>query len=216
MSDNKNMFNNLLTLFTIVTLLTIQSGCTSTKALLSSTNYVDEFSSFYLSEDGKKIVVFTDNYHYIIDTPKNLVEVLNSSYAKELTPRFDGFVIDNENNIVGNIQLSLKYDDSRREIMDLAMSHGFIRTDIKWLTFRRQFPGKRYLSNGIKPERAHQELSKSYRVLIQSRNKDKQHKQSITGKIQDTPVSIAKDVVRIGAAAVVMPVFIGCAVKGCN
>jgi hypothetical protein len=187
------------------------TGCTQTKALLDASNYTEKFSAFYLSDDGKNLIIFTDDYHYVFGTPKDLVKVLDALYAKEMSVKFREFHVKEDNSIYGFINFSLKHSLSNKAIMDAAYSDGFARTHPEWITKNMRLTGMRYQSLGIKPKMAPRKLQKSYRVLIKGGGATG----SLASKISETPITLIEDVVRIGEAAVVMPVFIGCAIKAC-
>ena len=215
-SKGINVVKNKCIIF-IIALLLILAGCSSTQELLNSSNYTERFSSFYMSDDGSKLIIFTDDYHYIFKTPKNFIEVLGSSYAKELIIGFDVFWVKEDNSIYGRVKFKLKRDwENKRAVMNEANADGFLWSAPNWFSQSMYLAGVRYQSKGDKPQEPPQALSKRYRVLIKSLNKDKKTKHSLAGKIQDTPITIAKDVVNIGGAALVMPVFIGCAIAGCE
>jgi hypothetical protein len=198
-------------LFLWISLLAMLSGCSQTRALLDASNYTEEFSAFYLSDDGKNLIIFTDDYHYVFGTPKDLVKVLDALYAKEMSVKFGEFHVVEDNSMYGFIDFSLKHDVSNKAIIDAAYSDGFARTHPNWITKHMRLAGMRYQSLGIKPKMAPRKLQKSYRVLIKGGNSTG----SMAGKISATPITLIEDVVKIGTATVVMPVFIGCAIKAC-
>lgn len=197
--------------FYSISLLLMISGCANAPS--GPPSYFERMSSVYISEDNKSLAVFTDDYHYIFDTPKKLSTIIRSGYADILKVKFNGFHVEKDNNISGDVNLMLRTSNTTKEQMTAAHSYGFTKIDANWLTYNAFLKGTRYKSMGIKPKFISHKLSRFYSVRISDVNLVR----GATSNAPKTPIVNLKNVMHIGQSALILGVFTVCAIKdGCT
>jgi hypothetical protein len=159
------------------------TGCLTAK-LYETREYDETAFAFVVTEDGSRLAVLGEKYHYIFDdispslkqillSPLNLRTVVVADLA-------DFYVRDNV--VTGNYTLSLS-DQASDEQRRSAIDAGFV---IPELTLSGHLKGVRYSAEGFPPTAQMQEFARKYVVSIGEQ-------QSTAAKILLTPVTVAAD-----------------------
>lgn len=180
-----------------------------TQSLFKEKSYNENISKIYLSGDDKKLIVISNEYHYIFGIPKALVATLKTSLHEFVTGTLGEMSVDGNNKTSINVGLLLKKDVPEAE-QKIALDSGFTRTgsDKKTISFNQHVKGVRYSSGGAKPPTDSVELNKNYTVHVTA----KLSKGQKAGKLLLTPLTITADgAVILGtilAAAVIIPTYL--------
>ncbi|MBN3788244.1 hypothetical protein [Burkholderia sp. Ac-20353] len=163
--------------------------------------YIESVSAFMITEDGKKLVVLGDQYHYIFDLPEQLRPVLMSSYRKSLRSSFYSFHADGSS-VTGHYRTALPQDASAAD-RQAAVADGFAETK-NGVVLDGEISGKRYTANGFAPMQntAAQAFNERYQVFITEPLSafDKGL------RLLATPVTVAADGVLVLGGIVLVPI----------
>lgn len=168
--------SKILALSLIISLLF--SSCAH-KALWSKKRYNESVKNFLISEDGKKLVVISQKYHYIFDIDKSLKQILLSKHKQNIIANFSTFELNKDRNINGSYYLKYeleKYFSEEEKITFDKNTNWLIKNGFKKhkdqfstnkiiYTFQSQLTGKRYIANNITVP--NNSFNKQYTIIIE-------------------------------------------------
>jgi hypothetical protein len=168
--------------------------------------YLDTVISFLITEDGSKLVVLGEKYHYIFDVSPSLKNVLLGPIRSELRAYFEIFHVTLDNKISGDYSLEL-LNDATDEQKNAAVDAGFTPGELA-LTLSGHLEGIRYSAEGFPPIGQAYKFNQQYIVEIQ----EEQSAANKAGKILATPIVILADGVLIltGVALVLLVIALRC------
>jgi len=186
----------------IATLL-VPTLCAST---LAAQSYKEEICSILMSEDGKKLIVATEKYHYIFDAPPVLMSALKGPLHKSLSASFSMFSVSANDMISGVVTITLP--KSTEEVLQTASNAGFTRNSEGGAFYSTRLRGERFSSGGIViPD--NYRLNQKYVIEIDTSATKAEHFSKVT------PLSIVAGVVFILAIPVFIAVLmVHCAING--
>lgn len=201
----KQLYANLI-LF-IILLLTI-TGCTYDLWAQKSREitYVEAISEILLSEDNQTLAVLSPLYHYLFKVETPLNNTLSSHFRSQLTADFSSFRVTLDQEITGQLVLSLPATLTVTELAD-AERIGFVANPsehyqqlVITLHGERYDAGKVLLPTGIQKP-----LNHHYQVTVIAETG-----LSTLEKIKSTPIALLGDALVIG----VIPLYpIGLLIK---
>ncbi|WP_296225550.1 hypothetical protein [Ralstonia sp. UBA689] len=157
---------------TVLPLLALNACAPVTKSLYSEISqkeyksYTENVSQILVASNGSKIVVLGSEYHYIIDTPPRLVEVLDSPLHPKVQAKMGQFNVTPESDMTGNFTLLLPAS-ANDEDQRLAQSFGFAKESSGRMTQSFKLSGKRYSAKGfVMPSALAKKFNQSYSVNI--------------------------------------------------
>ena len=166
------MKGKLILAATVLPLLGLGACAPVTKSLYSEIsqkeykNYTENVSQILVAANGSKIVVLGSQYHYILDTPPRLVEVMDSPLHPKVTARMEQFKVTPESDMTGGFTLSLPSDASSED-QRLAQSYGFSKNASGPMTQSFLLSGKRYSAKGFTmPSALAKKFNQTYSVQI--------------------------------------------------
>jgi hypothetical protein len=164
-----------------LTLLSV-TGC-FTPMLYKTRPYDETALSFLVTEDGSRLVVLGEKYHYILDDiSTSLKQILQSPLnlrAAVVVDLTDFYVKDNV--VTGNYTLWLS-DQASDEQRKSAIDAGFVTPDLR---MSGRLKGVRYSGEGFPPT-AQTQFARKYVVSVREQP-------STVAKILLTPVTVAAD-----------------------
>jgi flagellar basal body L-ring protein FlgH len=178
------------------------TGCVThelREKIRSDASYTEEISSVLMSEDGKKLVFIGDDYHYIFDAPVGLSQSLRSSFQKSLFASFKEFRVDKNDNITGNITISLDESASQQD-KEEAIRLGYDKQSVSPV-LELSLQGKRYKSGGVTTDRVGYKLNYTYKVPVLE-GRSSLEKAALTAA---TPITVLADgVLVIGGSTLII------------
>jgi hypothetical protein len=178
------------------------SGC-FTPMLYEARPYNETASSFLVTEDGSRLVVLGEQYHYIFDdispslkgillSPLNLRTVVAATLAN--------FYVNSDNVVTGDYSLLLSAEASDEQRKS-AIRAGFVPPD---LSLEGHLKGVRYSAENFPFSAAQTQLfAHRYTAIVRA-------ERSKTAKILLTPVTIAADgVLILGGTALLLLILAG-------
>jgi hypothetical protein len=120
------------------------SGCSS--MLLRDRHYMEKVSSILITEDEKKLVIMTKDYHYIFDAPHSIAITLRSKFHKNIFGEFGEFHINSSGEILGEYVLRLSKYTSQKEQHE-ALAAGYRRHIDGSMSIEGELKGQRYSSS---------------------------------------------------------------------
>lgn len=201
-------------LFLTATLLL--SSCT-TRLMWMDKIYNESVSHFFISNDGSKLVVTGEEYHYIFDTDKTLSSLLLSDNRRNITPAFYYFKVNSDNVITGDYVLSYTLSNSSTDNINWLKEHDFTysskdENDRSVYTLNGSLKGTRYTAIDISHSKY--DFAKPYALKISEEASSLEN----TGKVMATPITIAADgVLVIGLTSLALVSHIALSITGnCN
>jgi hypothetical protein len=197
--------------FSSVVLLTT-TGCLTKKfseSHYASGKYHDTIFSFLITEDGSKVVVLGEKYHYIFDATPGLKRILLGSFRPKIYADFSNLHVTLDNKITLDYKLYFvepASDDDKKSAIDA----GFVADDNSNLTFSGHLEGVRYRTDGF-PSIAHKYMF-NYPYIVEIT--EDQSIPNKAGKILITPIVVLADGVLILAGIALIILAGGCA--GCR
>ncbi|MFL9870615.1 hypothetical protein [Paraburkholderia megapolitana] len=176
------------------------SACITPK-LFHDKEYDENVSAFMITEDGKKLVVLGDQYHYIFDLPDKLRPVLMSRYRKSLSSTFFGFRVDGDS-VTGAYFLKLPKNASDED-RQAALADGF-KEEYSGFTFGGDIAGKRYSATGFERNLPAQSFNKHYSVSIQ----ESLSPAEIGVRVLATPITLTADGALVLGGVLLAPIFL--------
>jgi len=173
------------------------AGC-FTSMLYGPHKYDETALSFYMTEDGSKLVVLGEKYHYILDdVSPSLKHILLSPLELRTVVVADlsNFSVNSDNVVTGDYKLSLQ--DTATEVQRRnAIDAGFV---VPELTLSGNLKGQRYSAEGFRLPKDTQKFARPYVVSIDE-------PRSMTAKILLTPLAVTADGILIlaGTALVLL------------
>jgi hypothetical protein len=177
------------------------TGCVTKKLYETlethDTQYDETALSFLVTEDGSKLVVLGEKYHYIFsDISPSLTQVLGSQLRTVVAADLANFRVRRDNVVTGDYTLHLSEqasDEQRRS----AAEAGFV---VPGLTLPGHLKGVRYSAEGFPSPPETQRFTRPYVVSI---TEDAESK--LAAKIMLTPLTVAADgVIVLGAVVLIL------------
>jgi hypothetical protein len=168
-----------------------------------ASNYTERISSVLISQDEKKLVVVTRNYHYIFPAQPTLVKTLKGSFHPHVSGRFADFRVSPYGVTSGKVTLVVA--GAPRDELAEAIAAGF-RPSTDGATFTTTVIGQRYRAGPIQlPEKY--DLNSTYDISVAS--------EQAGSKAPITPLRVVAGVLVIaGVALFALVIFGACAVHG--
>ncbi|MDF2447238.1 MAG: hypothetical protein K0S46_2474 [Moraxellaceae bacterium] len=164
--------------------------------------YWEHFSSVMITEDRKKIVVFTKDFHYIVDCPAKISSILHSSFKEYYWAKFTEFHVSSLGSVKGTVWFGLLHD-APPEAIEEAVKLGLIKKgdDGAFTEVELALEGTRYKANGISaptPAQDVKALNRTYAIRISA---DRSAKELARNTLL-TPITVAVDgsLVLVGAS----------------
>ena len=184
---------------------TMTMGCT--KVLddvvreASYSSYKENISSILITEDGKQLVVLGRRYHYVLETPPHLADILKSPIDKHIVAKIPPLFAEADGNITGDLYLVMD-EDAPPAIVERATSFGFHSGGWQGkFAYAARLVGTRYIVEKSLPPAPTTNLRQTYTIQIDEPKEPKGEKalqQAIS------PVTTAADgVLMLGA----LPLF---------
>jgi hypothetical protein len=164
------------------------TGCFTPK-LYEQHKYDETSTSFYVTEDGSKVVVLGDKYHYIFDeVSPSLKNILLSplELRQVVIADLSNFYVRRDNVVTGDYTISLSSRASEEQRKS-ALDAGFVSPGP---TLSGQLKGLRYSTEGFAATAQTQKFSQPYVVSIEEEG-------SMVAKILLTPIAVTADGVLI-------------------
>lgn len=139
------------------------SGCSS--ILLKDRHYMEKVSTILITEDEKKLVIMTKDYHYIFDAPHSIAITLRSKFHKNVFGEFGEFHVNSSGEILGEYVLRLSKYTSQQEQHE-ALAAGYRRHIDGSMSIEGELKGQRYSSNGIQANTDAQRLNRTYLMSV--------------------------------------------------
>jgi hypothetical protein len=187
----------------------ISMGCATTALWQKSYDtktYNDSIESFLMTEDGKKIIFISHDYHYILNSNPALSFLLTHKNEVHVDYQLQkGEYTSFDNRIFANFHAHLDLNQTNKQIQEEAFSHhyGTLNKESNQLNYYFNLEGTRYKSNTVINEK----LTKFDQPILLS-IKEQNEINSIVNTVTNialTPLALAAD----GTATVV---FLGVAV----
>jgi hypothetical protein len=160
------------------------SGCLTAK-LYEPRTYDETALSFLVTEDGSRLVVLGEKYHYIFDDiSPSLKQILLSPLhlRTAVVAYLANFEVSGSNVVTGDYTLSLS-DQASDEQRNSAIDAGFVPPDV---TLSGHVKGVRYSAEGFPSTAQTQEFAHRYGATVREQR-------STTAKVLLTPVTVAAD-----------------------
>lgn len=167
-------------------------------------HYVETPRAFMISEDKAKLVVFSDDYHYIFELSETLETSLDAELHEYVFAQFDHFTVDAMRNVEGTYSVQIK-KGAPLEIRKRAIEKGFsLDPEALALTRKGSLSGKRYHANNVKPAKSTISPNRDYRINVT----ENPSLARTAGTVMITPVTVAVDgALAIGTVALTIPVM---------
>ena len=163
------------------------AGCTA--ALFADRRTSDTIVAFLIAEDRNTLVVLGEKYHYILDAPPGLVDVLRSPMRANVVPEFDVFYVANDGGVQGTCRLVLKREGRREDVAE-ATRLGFRR---RWggdpLRLSVSLTGQRFDAGGFDTSKVMDRFNQPYVVQVS----EEQSTGEKAVKSVATPVTLTAD-----------------------
>ncbi len=170
------------------------SGCMTQALLNSDVNYKEKISSILVTEDGKKMLIIGQDYHYIFNVNPQILSTIKADYRTQVTASIDRFFVANDQTTTGRIHLSLNKDASP-EFAQAAAAAGYHCSENLGCKVSPYIRGVRYKAKAL-PLGVTEKLKKEYVV-------DVTYHGSPGAKVLLTPVTVVADGV-VGAGALLL------------
>lgn len=177
----------------IVSASGLVAGCNGgvgpiTDKWLADGQYEETLKAFLITQDGKKLVVLGERYHYIFDLPPALYKVMTSSYRPKLHTEFRDFVAQGDK-ISGRYKLELKRKDAppNSDVRAQALADGF--KDDNRFTESGTISGTRYMPRPLDGATIPQAFNAAYEVHVT----EKPTPAGKAVKLALSPITVAAD-----------------------
>lgn len=184
------------TLFVFIILLQAVTGCTYDLWTQKSREdtYVESVSEILLSVDNQTLAVISPRYHYLFKVELPLKNVLASQFRSQLTANFFSFRVTPDQNISGQLVLSLPATLSVKELAD-AERMGFVANPLEHdQQLVVTLHGERYgAGKSLLPTGTSMSLNRRYQVTVIP-----EIGLSTLEKIKSTPIALLGDALVIG------------------
>ncbi|MEE9339319.1 MAG: hypothetical protein V3U87_14680 [Methylococcaceae bacterium] len=185
-----NLLNNrIIKTITILIYIFLLSSCT-TKRLWENPSYEEIIESYFITEDGKKLAIIGEKYHYIVPITSELKKILLSK-SQFINPLFHSFKVDKNNNITGKYRTLNHTNQNKNNIPplkkeDLAKKNHH-KEILKYSDTNSSIVGKRYIAKKI--NKSNYKFKKTYYITV-----EEEPSQLIkTGKILVSPITVTAD-----------------------
>lgn len=193
----------ILSYFLICCVALSISSCTITKALWGRSGYDETIRQFFVSADGRYIVLIGTSYHYVLTDGSNALKTVMSLKQREslkMDETKTELEIDKNNDIRGSFVLEGPFSMLTPEDMASLRAIGMTpdRYDNVSITIkisgRRYLP--RYLGNGIS------NLTSPYKIRVFYNNSNIAKS---VGKAAVTPIAVGLDAVLMVGKVILFP-----------
>lgn len=183
-----------------------------TSYMLEEGDYTEEVSSFLVTEDGRRMVIIGNDYHYVFKIDNNLHKILMSKNRKFVRPNFWGFKVDVDNRITGNYRLFVKPETRER-------AEWFVAAGFSELANRKGNESELHFTGGIKGIRyraieeipAKYKFNKTYEINI---TEEDGGMETVTKKLFSPVTATADGVLVIGGFALFVSFYMLMAFTG--
>lgn len=141
-------------------------------------------SSVLVTQDGKKLVVMTPQYHYIFDLPPTILNALRGDFHPSVDAAFQHFRVDSKGRVTGDVTLLVT--DPHPAVVAAALAAGFARNG-NVAYFATTLQGERFKAGNVQPTEQYR-LNKSYVIPV-----------SGSGDAGATPIGAVAGTLVIGA-----------------
>lgn len=195
------MTQNKLKLLLFILVSCFLSACTIHTETLWKTPetkevvYVENISHFLITEDGEKIVIIGDKYHYVFPNQNDLANILKWSDRKLLSAKFHrNFNVDTSNQISGDYLILCDNKELTKEQEQWLWDNGFVikvNDGKAAFVLEKQIHGKRYLSKEKLNLSKYAKLNKEYKITIYAEKANFWGNKWV--KAAQTPITVAED-----------------------
>jgi len=151
----------------LVTILSIVlfSSCSLVENFVNARQeYREYISHLAITEDGKNIIFFGENFHYIFESDSVLIQTINSPLIEHVsTPSIGDFVVSHTGTTTGVVSLQI-YQNAPISIQDQAGSLGYVKSG-DLMRYRIKLVGQRYGNDGLDIQQK-QKTREAYRVRV--------------------------------------------------
>lgn len=184
----KNNFLNHRIIFVLISIFFLTS-CT-TKRLWENPSYEESVESYFITEDGEKLAILGEKYHYIVPITSELKKILLSK-SQFINPLFHSFKVDKNNNITGKYQTLNPINQNKNNIpllkkADLAKKDHHKKI-LKYSDTDSSIVGKRYIAKKI--NKSNYKFKKPYYITVE----EEPSKLVKTGKMLVSPITVTAD-----------------------
>lgn len=176
------------------------TGCFTERYYLAdraSHFYQEDINSFLITDDGTKLVVLGNKYHYIFELSQGLEQILTGSLKQSVSAKFTVFYVTRDNKISGNCILSLS-DTAVDELKKTAINLGFTYNGKPNLSLSRDIQGTRYSAEGFPEVDKRYRFNDKYIISI----REEQSAAELASNIVITPILVTADgLLFLGAAS---------------
>jgi hypothetical protein len=146
-------------------LVSLTAGCATDPKIIHQT-YSEKVTTLLISQDMKQLVILGERYHYVFDTPPDVVKLVGSSIKLKTTAAFSPFKVVVDGTTTGSYRLILPANLSDAEVAE-AQAIGFKQDkDGQW-GFDNTITGKRYFQgNTLRNGRIREPLQHTYTVTV--------------------------------------------------
>ncbi len=190
-SMKNNLLNNrIIKIITILIYIFLLSSCT-TKRLWENPSYKEIIESYFITEDGKKLAIIGEKYHYIVPITSELKKILLSK-SQFINPLFHSFKVDKNNNIIGKYQTLNPINQNKKNTPplkkpDLANKKDHHNRILEYSDTDSSIVGKRYI--GKKINKSNYKFKKAYYITVE----EEPSKLVKTGKMLVSPITVTAD-----------------------
>ncbi len=188
------MKNNLLNnrIITILICIFLLSSCT--KRLWENTSHEELVESYLMTEDGKKLAIIGEKYHYIVSISPELKKILLSK-NQFINLLFHSFKVDKNNNITVKYR-TLDYVNQSEKNSPPLKKADLAKKDhhkkiLKYSDTNRSIVGKRYIAKKI--NKSNYKFKEPYSITVE----EEPSTLSKAGKILVTPITYTADSVML-------------------
>lgn len=190
------------TILTILLLITTIASCTLTSALWEKKSYDETITQFFVSADGRYIVLIGAGYHYVLTDNSNVLRTvlsLKNNDALEINPEETYLEID-DNNISGELVLEGSFNVLSSEDMIALRKVGIKPDSYDGVAVTVKISGRRYLPRYL--GNAASSLKFPYSLKIRYGNSSVAKN---VGKAAITPVTVSLDAVLMIGKIIIFP-----------
>lgn len=140
------------------------SGCLTRKLMENA--YFETVSFFLVSQDGNKIAVLGEKYHYIFNTSASLVRTLQSPIRPVLAAIMEPFEVNKDEAVSGNYSIYLTHEATEDDEAQ-ARAMGFRSSKFPRPHISGRLEGRRYSAANFPLDAIRkQKFNKPYRVKV--------------------------------------------------
>lgn len=175
-----------------------------------TSSYVETVSSVLITQDGKKIVVMVQPYHYIFDASPALVAALKAPFHSSIEADLGKLYLRSSSSVRIDYVLSLAASATPEEEAQ-AVASGFLREgSSRKPILRGVLEGTRYDAKGVTlPAHSSLTLNRPYRIEVESEFSAAEK----SVRVLATPIAVAADgaliLVTVAGGILLLPLVVG-------